>query len=357
MRRHASRGDWVVCWVAAGNGVAARTASRRGSDCPSRPRDRRLVSPAPVAGIETHRSSGGTRLGRVGGTVERIRAVQAFQQEVAQRLGALRRELARHFGSDQQGHGEVLRHLLQTRCYADRLPQRRMRPPPRRAEGSDDGEPGLEPDAQGQRLHEVAVRGVGPARQQAARLAQQRLAGLQRLLRVPGAVGIGVPDREHGVAGDVLDDAAVLLDDVDRHAVEGVQQRRRLLGRPVLGEGREIADVGHQHADRPALHLQLARGIAGHQPPGHRRRQVGAQVRRESLALGAGQRVLGRRQRAGRQQRIQRRPGPGPPLVGLHQRRSRRRRRTAPPAPRRRWAGAWPAHRAAAPPPATGRRR
>ena len=65
-----------------------------------------------------------------------------------------------------------MRHLLKTRCYADRLAQRRMGPPPRWAEGTDDGQAALQTDAQRQRLHEVPVRGVGPAGQQLHHAAQ-----------------------------------------------------------------------------------------------------------------------------------------------------------------------------------------
>ena len=58
-RRHASRGDGVVCWVAAATGVAARTARRRVSRCPPG-QGSSAASSVPVAGAETHRSSGGT---------------------------------------------------------------------------------------------------------------------------------------------------------------------------------------------------------------------------------------------------------------------------------------------------------
>ena len=70
------------------------------------------------------------------------------------------------------------------------------------------------------------------------------------------------PDGHHGVADELLDDAAVALDDPAREVEVRRQEFANLLGIPVLGERGELDEVGEEDGDHAPL---------GDRGRGHRR--------------------------------------------------------------------------------------
>jgi hypothetical protein len=86
-----------------------------------------------------------------------IVTAKAFQQVLAQRLGAFRLQPGRQARTGQDGYRQIGGQLLNTRSDADRLAQRRMRTAPRRPERPDDSRTGFQPDPQRQRLQRTAI--------------------------------------------------------------------------------------------------------------------------------------------------------------------------------------------------------
>ena len=100
----------------------------------------------------------------------------------------------------------------------------------------------------------------------AATAATRSSAGTHRPL---GVVLLGdrrAPDRHHGVADELLDRAAVALDQRARRLEVAREQLPHLLGVAALRQRREADEVGEQDRDEPALGTGAAcaqRGDAG----------------------------------------------------------------------------------------------
>ena len=90
--------------------------------------------------------------------------------------------------------------------------------------------------------------------------------GADRALGVVLVGGGRSPHRHHRVADELLDRAAVPLDDPPRQLEVAGQQLARLLGVALLGEGREADQVGEQDRHQPALGHRLRRGLGARVP-------------------------------------------------------------------------------------------
>ena len=123
----------------------------------------------------------------------------------------------------------------------------------------------MDADADAQRL-------VGPRAVPVVDGGQHGLPGGERV-----SCGLGVFERrakqgQKAVAQELVDDAVVAIDDVDHLGKEVVEQRHRLVGRPLAGHGGEAADIEEQHAD--FAHLARRIGQSGEQTVDHGGRNV-----------------------------------------------------------------------------------
>ena len=112
-----------------------------------------------------------------------------------------------------------------------------------------------------------------------------------RALRVVLGRDRRAPDRHHGVADELLDRAAVELDQPPARVEVAREKLAHLLRVARLGERREADEVGEEHRDEPPL---------GGRDSGRRRRRRGASERRAAVAAEAlAGRVRGAATRAG----------------------------------------------------------
>ena len=90
-------------------------------------------------------------------------------------------------------------------------------------------------------------------RPEAAHGGHQLEGGADGSLGVVLVAGRGAPDGHDGVADELLDRAAVPLDDAARQLEVARQELAHLLGVAVLGQGGEADQVGEQDGDQAAL--------------------------------------------------------------------------------------------------------
>ena len=91
-------------------------------------------------------------------------------------------------------------------------------------------------------------------------------------LRVVFAGRRRAPDRHHGVADELLDDAAVQLDDLGRDREVAGERLAHLFRVAFLREGCEANEVGEQHADETPFGSAAGGALVRYGPSAHRSR-------------------------------------------------------------------------------------